>query len=183
MSTHWLGRHHDTDRNSNEYCVPRPLVAGANGSSARTPATLISVRPLGVAGHDLRAPTCGGGQDPMVSNEVEPGRRDEGGGLLQQLQRLEDDVGRHVAPAVLELVHHPAIRQQRETLGRNRRTRHVPPQKFKPAAVPGRDADVCVEVVPPSSGLSMVRQPDIVLRPWRVPHRQIAGRAADIEGM
>jgi hypothetical protein len=48
----------------------------------------------------------------MVSHQVETRRRDEGGELLQQLQRFEAEVGRPVAPAVPGFIHHPAVRKQ-----------------------------------------------------------------------
>jgi hypothetical protein len=43
----------------------------------------------------------------VVAHEVEAGRRHQGRELLDELLGLEDDVGRAVAPAVLELVEEP----------------------------------------------------------------------------
>lgn len=46
-------------------------------------------------------------QDPVVANEVETGRRDQRRESLDELLRLEDDVGRAIAPAVLQSVEQP----------------------------------------------------------------------------
>jgi hypothetical protein len=104
------------------------VIPGANGSGSHTAATLTSVRSLGVTGHDLRAPTCRGGQNPVVPNEVEPGRGHQGREFLQQLQGLEDDMCRPVAPAVPELIHDSAVRQGREALGSDCRASDVSAQ-------------------------------------------------------
>jgi hypothetical protein len=40
----------------------------------------------------------------VVADEVEAGRRDQRGEPLQEFEGLEDDVGRAVAPAVLQAV-------------------------------------------------------------------------------
>jgi hypothetical protein len=61
----------------------------------------------------------------VVSHEVEARRRDEGRELLHELRGLEDDVGRAVAPAVLEAVEEPAIVEPGEPLGCDRGTAHV----------------------------------------------------------
>jgi hypothetical protein len=43
---------------------------------------------------------------------VEARRRDQGHELLDELLELEDDVGRAVAPALLELVEEPSVRSR-----------------------------------------------------------------------
>jgi hypothetical protein len=53
-------------------------------------------------------------EDAVVAHEVEARGRDEGGELLDELERVEDDVARAVAPAVLQAVEEPSIRQARE---------------------------------------------------------------------
>jgi hypothetical protein len=45
----------------------------------------------------------------VVADEVEARRRDQGGEPLQELEGLEDDVGRAVPPAVLEAVEEAAV--------------------------------------------------------------------------
>jgi hypothetical protein len=60
-------------------------------------------------------------QDPVVADQVETGRRDTGRELLDELLGLEDDVGRAVAPAVLQAIEEPPILEAGESLGRHRR--------------------------------------------------------------
>jgi hypothetical protein len=62
---------------------------------------------------DERAPAGGRTQDPVIANLVNPRGRDQGGELLQQLQGLEDDVRRPIAPAALEAVEQPAVGKKR----------------------------------------------------------------------
>ncbi len=61
----------------------------------------------------------------MVPDEVDPGWRNECGELFEQLQRLQPDMGRAVAPALLELVDQPAVGRLRQTLGGQLGTRGV----------------------------------------------------------
>jgi hypothetical protein len=51
------------------------------------------------------------GEDAVIADEVEPWRWDERGELFQQLEGSESDVGRTVAPAVLELVEQTSVVQ------------------------------------------------------------------------
>jgi hypothetical protein len=52
----------------------------------------------------------------VVADEVEARRWDEGREPLQELERLEDDVPRPVAPTMLEAVEEAAILHAREPL-------------------------------------------------------------------
>ncbi len=81
----------------------------------------------------------------MVADEVEAGRRDQGGEPLQELEGLEDDVGRSVAPAVLEAVEEAPVLHAREPLGRDGRPCHVAAQPLQPEAVTRGDGDVRVK--------------------------------------
>jgi hypothetical protein len=76
----------------------------ACGSASRSPGTTRSRR--------LAHAT----QDPVVADEMEARRRDRGGEPLQELEGLEDDVGRAVPPAVLEAVEEAAVLHAREAL-------------------------------------------------------------------
>ena len=48
-------------------------------------------------------------EDPVVADQVDSRGRHQGRELLDQLLRLEDDVGRAVALAMLEAVQEPSI--------------------------------------------------------------------------
>jgi len=61
----------------------------------------------------------------VVTHEVEAGRRHQGRELLDEFLGLEDDVGRAVAPAVLQLVEKPPVLHPQEALGGDRRAGHV----------------------------------------------------------
>jgi hypothetical protein len=56
----------------------------------------------------------------VIADEVEAGRRNQRRELLDELLRLEYEVGRAVAPAVLEPVEEPSILHPGESLRRNR---------------------------------------------------------------
>lgn len=92
--------------------------------------------------------TGGGGQDAVVPDEVDPGWRNECGELFEQLQRLEPDMGRAVAPALLELVDQPAVGRLRQTLGGQRETRGVAAQALEPTPVSRGYANVGVQADP-----------------------------------
>jgi hypothetical protein len=64
-----------------------------------------------VCGHDAIALTRAGTEDPVVAHEVEAGRRDQRREALDELLRREDDVGRAVAPAVLQSVEQAPVRE------------------------------------------------------------------------
>ena len=74
----------------------------------------------------------------MVTHEVEAGRRDQGCELLDELLGLEDDVGRAVAPAVLELAEEPPVLHPREAFGGDRRAGHVAAEALEAGAIAGR---------------------------------------------
>ena len=61
------------------------------------------------ARHDPVAFAGARSEDAVVADEMEVRRRDQGRELLEELQGLEDDVGRAVAPAILQPVEEPAI--------------------------------------------------------------------------
>jgi hypothetical protein len=68
------------------------------------------MRILGCGNHE---PSLSGrrAQDALVTDLVNPRWRDGGGDLLQEFQRLEDDVGGPVAPAALEAIKEPSVRE------------------------------------------------------------------------
>ena len=60
--------------------------------------------------NDRRPPTGCRGQDSVVSDLVEPGRRNQSSELGNELQPFEDDMRGAVAPTMLEMIQRPAIR-------------------------------------------------------------------------
>jgi len=94
----------------------------------------------------------------MVPYQVKPGRGHKRRKFFQKLQRFQNDVCRPVTPAVPELIHHPAIRQQGEALGRNGRTSDVPAEPLKLPAGPGREAHICVQAHAGCAGASRARR-------------------------
>jgi hypothetical protein len=60
-------------------------------------------------GYDLIPLAGARSEDPVVADEVEAGRRYERGEPLQELEGLEDNVRRAVAPAVFEAVEEAAV--------------------------------------------------------------------------
>jgi hypothetical protein len=104
-----------------------------------------SAEPRRLPRHDMSTPACTRSEDPVVADEVEARRRHQGRELLEELLRLEDDVRRAVAPAVLQTIEERSVREPREPLGRHRRSRHVAAQALEAAPVARRDGDVRVQ--------------------------------------
>jgi len=61
------------------------------------------------AGDDQAAADGGGSEKAVVTDLVNPGRGNQDGQLLDQLQGLEDHVGGPVAPAALEAVEETSV--------------------------------------------------------------------------
>ena len=97
------------------------------------------------ARHDSAALARGRAKDPVVANEVEARRGDEGNESLDELPGLEDDVGRAVAPAVLQAVQEPPALEAREALRRDGRPGHVAAEALEALTVAGRHRDVRVQ--------------------------------------
>lgn len=76
---------------------------------------------------------------------MEARRRDQRCELLDKILRREDDVGRAVAPAVLEAIEERSVRESGEALGGDRRAGHVAAQTLEPAPISGRDGHVGVQ--------------------------------------
>jgi hypothetical protein len=57
----------------------------------------------------------------VVADQVGTGGRDEGDQAVQELVRLEHDLGRAVAPAMAQVVEKPAIGQAFQAIGRHGR--------------------------------------------------------------
>jgi hypothetical protein len=97
----------------------------------------------------MAAPACTRREDPVVADEVEARRRDQGRELLDELLGLEDDVCRAVAPAVLQAIQEPSVLESRQAFGRHRRPGHVAAQALEAAPVASRDGDVRVQAHAP----------------------------------
>ena len=54
--------------------------------------------------HDAAAVTGPGGQDPVVAQEMEPGRGDQSRQLLQQFQQREQEMAGPIRPRRFELI-------------------------------------------------------------------------------
>jgi hypothetical protein len=83
--------------------------------------------------HDLGTPARGRAQDPVVAHEVEAGRGHEGRELLDELARLEDDVGRSVPPTVPQAIEQTPVVEAGEALCRDRRPRGVAAEPLEAA--------------------------------------------------
>src|SRR5437867_1503158 len=61
------------------------------------------------------------GQDPMVDHQIDPGARRQGGELLQELDRLEQEMSGPVDPVCLQAQEHLPVRGEREAILGDRR--------------------------------------------------------------
>jgi hypothetical protein len=91
----------------------------------------------------------------VVADQVEAGGRDQGRKLLDELLGLEDEVGRAVAPAVLEPVEKPPVLHPREALGGDRRAGHVAAESLEAATIPGGDGHVRVQADAAHAGAAL----------------------------
>ncbi len=80
----------------------------------------------------------------MVAHEMGAGRGDHRRDPLDQLERVEHDVGRAVAPAVLETVEQTTVGKRREALGRDGRSGDVAAEALESPTVPRGNGDVGV---------------------------------------
>jgi hypothetical protein len=96
----------------------------------------------------------------MADQQVGFGPRRRRRQTLHELQRLEDQLSRPVAPGHLQLERDAAVVPEPQALLREGRPQYVPAQTLQPGAVIGRHPHVGVEIGPVQLGLP---------RPWR-PH-------------
>ena len=66
-----------------------------------------------------------GGKDSVVTHQVCPGTRDERGQLLDELRRLEQEVGRAIREGAAQLIAHLAIILYFQAVMRKRWAQHV----------------------------------------------------------
>jgi len=90
-------------------------------------------------------PAGAGGEDAVVTHEVEARRWDGEGEPLEEGARIEDDLRRAVSPASLEAVGKAAVGQPRKPLGGERRTGDVPAEAFEVLTILGGDRHTGVE--------------------------------------
>jgi hypothetical protein len=98
---------------------------------------------LNSQGDDRRPPTGRRGQDPVISDKVESGGRNQSGEFRQELERFEHEMRRAVAPAMPELIQEPAIllarwRVSAPPFARFRRGHASLPPPDRRASAPGR---------------------------------------------
>ena len=82
----------------------------------------------------------------MISDPIEPRRRDQRRKLRHKLQRLEYHARGSVAPAAPELVQEFAVGQERQPLDSYRWARSVAAQSLEPNPVVRRNTDSCVQI-------------------------------------
>jgi hypothetical protein len=98
----------------------------------------------------------------------------QGRELLDELPRLEDDVGGAVAPAVLEPVEKSPVLYPREALGGDRRAGHVAAEALEAATIPGGDGHVRVQADAAHAGAALASDLREVVRVDAVAHAQHA---------
>ena len=81
----------------------------------------------------------------MVEQQVHPGTGDEGGQLLEELDRLEEEVGGAIAPDGLEFDEDAAVGAEAETVLGERGAEEIAAELLEAGAIVGGDPDVGVE--------------------------------------
>ncbi len=97
------------------------------------------------SGDNVLAPFGSGCEDPMVGHEVSTRPRDEGGELFDELEGLEEDGAGAVFEWSPEDVLDAAVFRLEEPVLGDGAAGHISADPFKASAIPGRDADICVE--------------------------------------
>jgi hypothetical protein len=98
--------------------------------------------------HDLRTQFRVGAQYAVVTDHVKPWRRDERCDPRAEVERLQDERDRAVAPGLLEKVAKLAAGDLDQALLRDGRASDVPAQPLEARAVPSRYRDLGVHVDP-----------------------------------
>ena len=129
---------------------------------------------FGCARHDAVALARTRAEDPVVANQMEAGRRDQGRELFDELLGLEDDVGRAVAPAMLEPVEKPPVLHPREALGGDRRAGDVATEALESAAIAGGDGHVRVQADAAHAGAALAFEGRQIVRIDAIAHAQHA---------
>jgi hypothetical protein len=86
------------------------------------------------------------GEHAVVEDEIDPWPRRERRKLLEQRERLEDQVARAVCPGVLEREHDATVAQQPESILSHRRTEQIAAELFQPRAIRCRHRAVGVKI-------------------------------------
>src|SRR5205823_14609220 len=95
-----------------------------------------------------------GASNAVVQDEVDPRAWGQGGELLQELDRCEQEVRGAVVPLGLERNQNESVRCQREPLLRDRRAQHVAAEALDAGAIVRRHRDVRVGVQAPEVRLA-----------------------------
>jgi len=81
----------------------------------------------------------------VVAHGVKTRRRDQRGQTVDQLQRLESDVGRSISPAVAQLVQQAAVRHLAQPFRRHGRPPGIAAESLQTLPVVPRDGDARVQ--------------------------------------
>ena len=82
----------------------------------------------------------------MVDQQIDPGARRQGGELLEQFERFEEEMPGAVRPSRLEREQNAAVAQKLKPVLADRRAQEIAAQLLEPRAVPGGHRDIGVEV-------------------------------------
>ena len=82
----------------------------------------------------------------MVEHEIDPGARGQGGQLLEQFERFEEEMPGAVRPSRLEREQNAAVAQKLKPVLADRRAQEIAAQLLEPCAVPGGHRDIRVQV-------------------------------------
>ena len=112
--------------------VPWMSLASSVFLSFWTFRTILRISPFpGLDRHDTGSPSGRRSQNPVIPHEIEPRRGHQGGKLADKIQRVEYHIRGPVAPAMPQPVHHPSVRQPRQSFRRHCRPRHIATQIFQ----------------------------------------------------
>ena len=126
--------------------------------------------------HDVWPQTRVGGKDTVVTHQVCPGTRDERGQLLDELRRLEQEVGRAIREGAAQLVAHLAIALHLKAVMRKRWAQHVATDALALVGVVWGYIEIGVQTEALGSSAARARVLDPRYRPQRAQPLYAAAR-------
>jgi hypothetical protein len=160
---------------------PGPRAGGAGGAGASLALARMDVRGRAAVADDVRAPPRMWGENAVIQDQVDRRPRDDGRELLQELDGLEEQVRRAIAPHRLELDEEASIGAEADAVLGERGAEEVAAELLEAGAIVWGDPDVGVEVEAVELGLARAAGGDVAEgRP--VAEAADAGAGAGTEG-
>src|SRR5215831_18041036 len=136
---------------------PGPRVRGAGDAGASVDLLRFQVGFRAPVADDLRAPARPPGEDAVIQKQVDGWPGNDGRELLQEFDRLEEEVRRAIAPHRLELDEDASIGAEAEAVLGERGAEEIATEWLEAGAIVWWDPDVGAEVEAVELGIRRLR--------------------------